>query len=50
MQSDLERTRPSWHWRGALAAALACTVAAAQSNDLDALLLADTPTAFGRCQ
>lgn len=43
MQSDLERTRPSRHWRGALAAALACTVAAAQSNDLDALLLADTP-------
>ncbi|MDP2770885.1 MAG: hypothetical protein Q8O81_13760, partial [Giesbergeria sp.] len=43
MQPDLEKTRPSWHWLGALAAAVAYTVAAAQGSDFDALLLADTP-------
>lgn len=36
-------TMPSWRWPGALATALACTVAAAQDSDLDALMLADKP-------
>lgn len=44
MQPDIAGTRRSWQWLVALASALACTVAAAQSSDLDALLLADTPS------
>ncbi|WP_461160644.1 hypothetical protein [Simplicispira piscis] len=43
MQPHIVGIRPSWQWLGALAAALTCSMAAAQTSDLDALRLADTP-------
>lgn len=48
MQSDLERTRPSWHWRGALAAALACNGCGAKQRPRRAAA-GQHPPPLGRC-